>query len=94
MHRIMLQTVVVLKPSQIANEGQVAKAVPVPNLYARTLKRAAQVVGGSEQLAVRLQVRDSHLALWLAGVEKVPGEVFLKAVDVLTDSNGQNKPPS
>ena len=68
--------------------------VPVPNLYARTLKRAAQVVGGSARLAVHLKVVPSHLALWMAGGETVPVEVFLKAVDVLTENNSQTKPPS
>jgi hypothetical protein len=66
----------------------------VPNLYARTLKRAAQFVGGNEQLAFRLRVTPSHLALWMAGIETTPADVFLKAVDVITEQEGHRDPPA
>jgi hypothetical protein len=59
----------------------------VPNLYAQTLKRAAQVVGGTGQLALRLKVTPSHLARWLGGVERAPADVFLKAVDLLNEED-------
>lgn len=71
----------------------------MPNLYARTLKRAAQVVGGTEQLAISLKVTPSHLALWLGGAEPTPPDIFLKAVDLITehDISGQfaelSRPP-
>jgi hypothetical protein len=57
----------------------------VQTLYAQTLKRAAEIVGGEQNLAVRLRVTPSHLALWIQGVESPPTKIFLKAVDVLAD---------
>ena len=42
-------------------------------------------MGGEQQLAFKLKVTPSHLALWLAGVAVPPGIVFLAAVDLVTD---------
>ena len=50
-----------------------------------TLKRAAQIVGGEQKLAIHLGVTPSHLALWLAGVEPTPSQIFLLAVDLITE---------
>jgi DNA-binding transcriptional regulator YdaS (Cro superfamily) len=54
-------------------------------VHVRTLRRAAELVGGEQALALRLQVTPSHLALWLAGVEVPPADVFLRAVDIVMD---------
>jgi hypothetical protein len=54
------------------------------DVYARTLRRAAQVAGGVNELAERLCVPSEELARWLAtGGKLVPLEVFLQAVDVI-----------
>lgn len=55
------------------------------DLHVKTLKRAAEIVGGEEQLALKLKVTPSHLALWLEGLAAPPGDVFLRAVDLVTD---------
>jgi hypothetical protein len=34
---------------------------------------------------LRLKVTPSHLALWIQGIERPPVEVFLRAVDLVTD---------
>jgi hypothetical protein len=62
----------------------------VPDVYIRTLKRAVQIEGGEQALALRLKVTPSHLALWIQGIERPPVEVFLRAVDLVTD---QQFPP-
>jgi DNA-binding transcriptional regulator YdaS (Cro superfamily) len=54
-------------------------------VHVRTLRRAAELVGGAQELALRLKVTPSHLALWLAGSETPPAEVFLRAVDIVMD---------
>ena len=38
-----------------------------------------------EALALRLKVTPSHLALWIQGIERPPVEVFLRAVDLVSD---------
>ena len=55
------------------------------DLHVKTLKRAAEIVGGEQQLALKLKVTPSHLALWLEGLATPPGDVFLRAVDLVTD---------
>jgi hypothetical protein len=57
----------------------------VAELYVKTLQRAAEIVGGEQELALRLKVTPSHLALWLRGVEKPPGAIFLRAVDLVME---------
>jgi DNA-binding transcriptional regulator YdaS (Cro superfamily) len=54
-------------------------------VYIRTLKRAVEIVGGEEELARRLKVTPSHLALWIGGLVSPPGDVFLKAADVVSE---------
>jgi hypothetical protein len=57
----------------------------VPDVYVKTLQRAAEIEGGEQGLALRLKVTPSHLALWIQGIERPPVEVFLRAVDLVTD---------
>lgn len=54
-------------------------------LYSETLKRAAAIAGGEQDLATRLRVTPSALSLWLSGAEKPPQEIFLRAVDIVTE---------
>jgi len=61
----------------------------LPTVHARTLKRAAEITGGEEELARRLKVTPSHLELWIRGLESPPGDVFLKAVDIVTEHDLQ-----
>ena len=57
----------------------------MPNVYARTLKSAARLVGGDEELAHRLDVSGSDLAAWAAGCGVPPIDALLKAVDLLAN---------
>jgi hypothetical protein len=59
--------------------------VRVSNVYIGTLKRAAEILGGEQELARYLKVTPSHLALWAQGLETPPMDYFLKAVDVVTE---------
>jgi hypothetical protein len=51
-----------------------------------TLEYAATLVGGEEELALRLGVTRQHLDLWIAGAVPPPMKIFLKAVDIVTDA--------
>ena len=55
------------------------------DVYIRTLTRAAEIVGGAQELAFRLKVTPSHLSLWMGGFEPCPGHVFLMAVDLVLE---------
>jgi hypothetical protein len=59
----------------------------------QTLQRAAQVAGGVEMLASYLKVRPSRLRLWLQGRVTPPMDVFLRAVDLLTQDDQILQPP-
>jgi transcriptional regulator with XRE-family HTH domain len=52
---------------------------------AKTLRRAAEIVGSEEALALRLGVTPSHLALWLRGAVEPPDGFFLRAVDIVLE---------
>ena len=52
--------------------------------YRSTLTYALSICGASEQrLAERLGVPVGKVVNWLAGVETVPTDVFMKAVDIV-----------
>lgn len=53
------------------------------SVYMRTLRRAAEVIGGFEALAAYLDVRPLHLHAWMNGTHETPTDVFLKVVDLL-----------
>lgn len=57
----------------------------MPDVYIRTLMRAAEIVGGATELAFKLRITPSHLSLWLSGLEPCPPDVFLKAVDLVLE---------
>ena len=53
--------------------------------YTETLSCAAATIGGAERLAQFLKVPRSLLLRWLAGEEAPPSQVFLDALDVISD---------
>ena len=57
---------------------------------ARTLRRAAHILGGPGPLRKYLKVSAICLAAWMTGAQPAPTDVFLKAVDVvMEDSPGE-----
>jgi hypothetical protein len=55
----------------------------MPTIHARTVQRAAEILGGIEVLAAQLDVRDENLKKWLEGTLAVPQEIFLRCVDIV-----------
>jgi DNA-binding transcriptional regulator YdaS (Cro superfamily) len=55
----------------------------MPTVHARTVQRAAEIVGGLEALAAQLDVRDENLKKWLQGALQVPQEIFLRCADIV-----------
>jgi DNA-binding transcriptional regulator YdaS (Cro superfamily) len=56
------------------------------DVHVNTLRRAAEIAGGVEQLAVILNVTPSHLVLWIKGVTPPPSDIFLRAVDLVVET--------
>lgn len=52
-------------------------------VYARTLHRACEVVGGVEALSRQLNVPAVTLARWIGGLEQPSTDKFLAAVDIV-----------
>ncbi|HEV8107930.1 MAG TPA: hypothetical protein VGP97_10430 [Burkholderiales bacterium] len=63
----------------------------MPDVHVRTLMRAAEIVGGAQELAFKLKVTPSHLSLWMGGLEPCPGHIFLKAVDLVLERDSADE---
>ena len=57
------------------------------SVYSRALKKAAELVGGREQLAKVLQVPTAEIDRWIADQRKPPREIFLRIVDLILDES-------
>jgi hypothetical protein len=66
----------------------------VSDVHVRTLMRAAEIVGGAQELAFKLKVTPSHLSLWMAGLEPCPSQIFLKAVDLVLEKDLAEQRPA
>lgn len=53
-------------------------------IHQRALRRAAQILGGDEQLRLHLGATETDFASW-NGVRELPRAVFLRLVDIITD---------
>lgn len=54
-------------------------------VYTRVVRRAAEIVGGIEQLAKRLGVSQARVWNWLDGTESPSQDSFLRAVDIVLE---------
>jgi len=63
----------------------------IASVQSRTLRKAAELVGGAAKLARRLRVPTSDLIEWMNEKRETPAWVFLRAVDVLLD---ETPPPA
>ena len=52
----------------------------------RTLRRAAEILGGRAELRKYLNVSAICLAAWMTGLDTAPTDVFLKAVDIVMEN--------
>jgi hypothetical protein len=63
-------------------------------VYARVVQRAAEIVGGVEQLAKVLGASPLRVSAWAAGTSKPPKDVFLRAVDIVMAHDAPKGPGS
>jgi DNA-binding transcriptional regulator YdaS (Cro superfamily) len=62
------------------------------NPKVRTLRRAAEVVGGPEALAEALGVSPQMVAAWLLGQQALPNESYLRALDLVSQGPHHKAP--
>lgn len=65
----------------------------MPDIYARTLRRAAEIVGGVNELAARWNVPRDDLVHWMQGTKRAPTRIFLQAVDIVLAHDADPKKP-
>lgn len=54
------------------------------DIHTRALKRAAQILGGDEQLRLYLGASENEFRGW-AGEKELPRNIFLRLVDIITE---------
>ena len=63
---------------------------------ARTLRRAVEVVGTAESLAATLGASPESVSAWLLGEQPVPNDVYMRALDLVSQGphhRSQRAPP-
>jgi hypothetical protein len=55
----------------------------MPTVQARTVPRAVEIVGGVEELAAQLELREELIRNWVEGQRPVLQEIFLRCVDIV-----------
>ena len=56
-------------------------------VYSRTFQKAAELAGGSRNLANQLRVPLADLEKWITGLATPPLPTFLKAIDLVLDDS-------
>jgi hypothetical protein len=54
------------------------------DIHTRALRRAAEILGGDEQLRVYLGASESEFRGW-SGEKELPRNIFLRLVDIITE---------
>ena len=62
-------------------------------VHRRALQRALELAGGAEPLARQLGVAPSAVRFWLNASSPLPGDIFLKVVDLVLDHQAASRPP-
>jgi hypothetical protein len=57
--------------------------VVLQDIHKRALRRAAEIIGGNEQLRAYLGVSEVEFVNW-AGKSDLPRDIFLRLVDIVT----------
>jgi DNA-binding transcriptional regulator YdaS (Cro superfamily) len=60
-------------------------------VYARTLHRACEVVGGLDALSRHLGASNAAITRWIGGFEQPPLDKFLAAVDIVLLAAGPDQ---
>jgi hypothetical protein len=59
------------------------------DIHTRALKRAAQILGGEEQLRLYLGASEVDFSSW-NNLQELPRNIFLRLVDIITEEEVRN----
>jgi hypothetical protein len=59
------------------------------DIHTRALRRAANILGGDEQLRVYLGATEVDFSTW-TGLRELPRNIFLRLVDIITEEEVRN----
>ena len=59
------------------------------DIHQRALRRAAEILGGNEQLRLHLETSEAEFSSWSARRE-LPRDIFLRLVDIITEEEVRN----
>ncbi|HEY7238715.1 MAG TPA: hypothetical protein VH600_06065 [Burkholderiales bacterium] len=62
----------------------IGSGIAVKDVYRRAVVKAAEVLGGAQQLATRLDLSVGTVRMLMGGKVEVPPRVFLLAVDIIS----------
>lgn len=66
--------------------------VGVSQLHVRLLQKAAEKLGGMDEVARYLGISDVRLRIWMRGLIAPPDEIFLKLVDLISEGPASSPP--
>ena len=64
------------------------------SVHKRALRRALELAGGAEALALHLKVSPTAVRFWLNASGPVPDDIFLRIVDLLLDRSLSEPQPA
>jgi hypothetical protein len=63
-------------------------------MQAHVLARAAEVLGGVDELASRLEISSGVVRVWMDGKLSLPHRVFFELVDIISEADARLEPPT
>jgi hypothetical protein len=63
-------------------------------IHSQALRRAAEIVGGTQELCAYLQVPAEEMRRWIHGGDGPPAGIFLRVVDLIVEESARRQAPS
>ena len=63
-------------------------------IHSQALRRAAELLGGTQELCAYLQVPAEEMRSWIDGREGPPAGIFLRVVDLIVEDSASRQAPS
>lgn len=63
-------------------------------IHSQALRRAAELLGGTQELCAYLQVPAEEMRRWIDGGDGPPAGIFLRVVDLIVEESASRQAPS